>query len=144
MTILDLLRGKATIIKAVARQCGVNTTPISQSEIHLYLSDIQDHVATMMSDLDHFEQILSRSHLTHLARHSMDGIAVRNRTVAIIGRLAIIGGVVVVLTVVCGLFGMNVPVPGQSTDGLFVWFGILGLIAVLASASFIVIRIIYR
>ena len=142
MATLSLLRGKPTVIKTFARQCDDQTATGFHSETHLYLGDIQDHVATMMSELDHFEQILSRSHSNYLARLSTDGIEVRNRTVTVLGMMAVVGGIVILLNLVCGLFGMNVPVPGGDSDGLYFWFGIIGVMAIIASLSLIVVRMI--
>jgi magnesium transporter len=66
----------------------------------------------MISDLDHFEQMLSRSHSNFLVRLSNDGIGALNRTVTVLGMMAFIGGIVMAGSNICRLFGMNVPVPG--------------------------------
>lgn len=142
MAALGLLRNKVSVIKSFARQCDEQNTTVSHGEIHLYFGDIQDHVATMMSDLDHFENMLSRSHWNYLARLSTDGIKTRNRTVTVLSRMAVIGGIAMALNVVCGLFGMNVPVPGGDADGLYWWFGILSVIIIIIFVSLIVTRVI--
>ena len=142
MAAQGLLRNKGSVLKSFARQCDELSSTGSHGEIHLYLSDIQDHVATMIADLDHFENMLSRSHMNYLARLSTDGIETRNRTMVVLGWMAVIGAVFFVLNVICGLFGMNVQVPGGDTNGLYWWFGILGVILVMmSSVTFTVTRV---
>jgi magnesium transporter len=140
MNVTYLLRGKPGVVKSLARHCGGTHSALSHSEIELFFSDIQDHVATMTSKLEHCEQVLSRSHADCLARLSVDKIGTGNRTMKFIIRITVIAAIIVPLNVICGLFGMNVRVPGGDDDRLFWWFGILGLIIFLIFASLIVAR----
>jgi magnesium transporter len=93
----------------------------------LYLSDIQDHVVTMMSNLAHFEKMLSRAHSNYLAQISVDQVIQGNASNDTLQKVTVIATILVPLNLICGLFGMNVHVPGQ--DGSPAWFyGILGTI----------------
>lgn len=131
MSILHLLRGKAVAVKSLARHC---------DEISLFLGDIQDHLMTMKSKLDHYEEILSRLHSDYLTRLSLDKICTGNQTMKLIIKITVIAAVLVPLNVICGLFGMNVRVPGGDVDGLSWWFGILGAIILIILASLAVAR----
>ncbi|KAF2868423.1 cora family metal ion transporter-like protein [Massariosphaeria phaeospora] len=127
MTLLRLLGGKADVIKGFAKRCNENFDVAPRGDVGLYLSDIQDHVVTMMSNLGHFEKMLSRSHSNYLAQISVDQVIQGNQSNITLGKVTVIATILVPLNLICGLFGMNVRVPGQ--DGSLAWFfGILGTI----------------
>jgi len=128
MSLMRLLGGKADVIKGFAKRCNESYTVTPRGEIGLYLGDIQDHVVTMMSNLSHFEKMLSRSHANHLAQLTADSIAQGNRTNKVLSKITILASILVPLNLICGLFGMNVPVPGRSSEGLAWFFGIIGII----------------
>ncbi|PVH92986.1 Mg2+ transporter protein [Periconia macrospinosa] len=131
MSTIHLLRSKGFVIKSLARHC---------DGISLFLGDVQDHLVTMKSKLDHYEGILSRSHSDYLTRLSVDRTRTGNQTVKFIVKITVIAAILVLLNVVCGLFGMNVRVPGGDSDGLKWWFGILGAIILIISASLAIAR----
>ena len=138
MTLMRLLGGKADVIKGFAKRCNEQFGVAPRGEIGLYLGDIQDHVVTMMSNLGHFEKMLSRSHSNYLAQLSVDQIQQGTRANEVLGKITLIATVLVPLNLICGLFGMNVPVPGGVNDGSLAWFfGIVGLIALVIVASLI-------
>jgi magnesium transporter len=126
MTTIQFLRGKIAVIKSLARHWD---DTYHGNQIGLFLDDVQDHVLTKTSKLLHFEDILSRSHSGYLARLSVDNVGNRTRTLKVVIRITVIAAIGIPLTVTCGLFGMNVTVPGKHVEGLGWWFGILsGLI----------------
>jgi magnesium transporter len=127
MQLMRLLGGKADVIKGFAKRCNENYNVAPRGDVGLYLSDIQDHVVTMMSNLGHFEKMLSRSHSNYLAQISVDQVIQGNQSNITLGKVTVIATILVPLNLICGLFGMNVKVPGQ--DGSLGWFfGILGTI----------------
>ena len=127
MQLLRLLGGKADVIKGFAKRCNESYSVAPRGDVGLYLSDIQDHVVTMMSNLGHFEKMLSRSHSNYLAQISVDQVIQGNQSNTTLGKVTVIATILVPLNLICGLFGMNVKVPGQ--DGSIAWFfGILGTI----------------
>lgn len=127
MQLLRLLGGKADVIKGFAKRCNESYSVAPRGDVGLYLSDIQDHVVTMMSNLGHFEKMLSRSHSNYLAQISVDQVIQGNKSNETLGKVTVIATILVPLNLICGLFGMNVKVPGQ--DGSLAWFfGILGTI----------------
>lgn len=123
---MRLLGGKADVIKGFAKRCNEQYQITPRGEIGLYLGDIQDHIITMMGNLSHFEKMLSRSHANYLAQLSVESIQANNKFNGIIGKLTTVATILVPLNLVCGLFGMNVPVPGRETTSLAWFFGILG------------------
>jgi magnesium transporter len=55
MGLYRLLGNKADVIKGFAKRCNEQWEVAPRSEIGLYLGDIQDHILTMTSNLNHYE-----------------------------------------------------------------------------------------
>jgi magnesium transporter len=128
MQLLRLLGGKADVIKGFAKRCNESYSVAPRGDVGLYLSDIQDHVVTMMSNLAHFEKMLSRAHSNYLAQISVDQVIQGNASNETLQKVTVIATILVPLNLICGLFGMNVTVPGQDSGSLGWFFGILGTI----------------
>ncbi|KAL7268669.1 hypothetical protein RUND412_008699 [Rhizina undulata] len=126
MGLMRLLGGKADVIKSFAKRCNEQYQVTPRGEIGLYLGDIQDHVVTMMSSLSHFEKMLSRSHSNYIAQLSVDSMASANRANNALGKITTLATILVPLNFVCGIFGMNVHVPGAGGTTLNWFFGIMG------------------
>jgi magnesium transporter len=137
MTLLRLLGGKADVIKGFAKRCNEKFEVTPRGDVGLYLSDIQDHVVTMMSNLAHFEKMLSRSHSNYLAQISVDSLTQGNSINETLGKVTLIATVIVPLNIVTGMFGMNVNVPGKDAGGLGWFFGIFGLICLFVVGALI-------
>lgn len=117
-----------------------NTTQ-PRGDIALYLGDIQDHLLTMFQNLAAYEKIFSRSHSNYLAQLQVESFNSNNKVTEMLGKVTMLGTMLVPLNLITGLFGMNVKVPGQDANNLGWWFGILGVILSLGvvawlSASF--------
>ncbi|KAG0364260.1 CorA metal ion transporter [Mortierella sp. AD032] len=98
-------------------------------EILLYLGDILDHVLTMLQSLGSYEKILDRSHSNYLAQISLEINQLSNKTNEVVGTLTFFASLIVPMTFVTGLWGMNVHVPGQPGEEespLYWWWGLLG------------------
>ncbi|KAJ8609266.1 hypothetical protein MRB53_039207 [Persea americana] len=80
MGLLRLLGSKADVVKGFAKRCNEQWDVAPRSEIGLYLGDIQDHIVTMVQNLNHYEKILSRSHSNYLAQISIEMTKVNNDT----------------------------------------------------------------
>lgn len=123
MSVLRLLGSKADVIKGLSKR--LNDTEVSsklnKQEIGMYLSDIQDHIVTMVQALNHYEKLLARFHSNYLAQINIDMTKVNNDTNDVLGKITILGTIVLPINVVTGLWGMNCLVPGQDYDGL-AWF----------------------
>lgn len=132
MALNRLLGGKADVIKSFAKKCNEAYAVAPRGDVGLYLSDVQDHIVTMMSNLGHFEKMLSRSHTNHLTQITLQHTEQGSRANELLGKITVIATILVPMNLVAGLFGMNVPVPGGSSTGLGWWFGIVGLVLGLA------------
>jgi magnesium transporter len=139
MQLLRLLGGKADVIKGFAKRCNESYSVAPRGDVGMYLSDIQDHVVTMMSNLAHFEKMLSRAHSNYLAQISVDQVIQGNDSNATLQKVTVIATILVPLNLICGLFGMNVRVPGQ--DGSLAWFfSIVGVICLFVMVCLLVAR----
>lgn len=125
MGLMRLLGGKADVLKGFTKRCNENYKVTPRMDIGLYLGDIQDHVVTMMTNLAHFEKMLSRSHSNYLAQISIDGIMQGANTNRVLSKITVLASVIVPLNVITSLFGMNVNVPWQHIDNLYAFYGIL-------------------
>ncbi|KAF2766727.1 magnesium transporter ALR1 [Teratosphaeria nubilosa] len=132
MSLIRLLGGKADVIRGFAKKCNEQYAIAPRGDVGLYLSDVQDHVVTMMSNLSHFEKMLSRSHSNHLSQISLQHIEQGSTANGLLSKITVFATVLVPLNLVAGLFGMNVNVPGKNADGLSWWFGIIGVMAGIA------------
>ncbi|KAK0324746.1 hypothetical protein LTR82_004451 [Friedmanniomyces endolithicus] len=128
MSLIRLLGGKADVIRGFAKKCNEAYTVAPRQDVGMYLSNVQDHVVTMMSNLGHFEKMLGRSHSNHLSQISLAHIEQGSRANALLGKITVFATILVPLNLIAGLFGMNVPVPGRESTGLGWWFGIVGVI----------------
>ena len=121
MSVIRLLGSKADVIKGFAKRCNEQWEVAPRSEIGMYLGDIQDHIITMVASLNHYEKLLSRSHSNYLAQINIDMTKVNNDMNDVLGKITILGAIVMPMNIITGLWGMNVIVPGQQQDSL-TWF----------------------
>ncbi|RPA83810.1 cora-domain-containing protein [Ascobolus immersus RN42] len=136
MSLMRLLGMKADVIKGFAKRCNEQYPMTPRREIGLYLGDIQDHVLTMSANITHIEKMLSRSYSNYLAQLSVEVMVTNNRANEVLGKITLLGTILVPLNLICGLFGMNVHVPGQDTENLNWFYGICGMIGFIVVASF--------
>ncbi|KAI5365447.1 Putative Mg2+ transporter protein, CorA-like/Zinc transport protein ZntB [Septoria linicola] len=132
MALTRLLGGKADVIKSFAKKCNESYAVAPRGDVGLYLSDVQDHIVTMMSNLGHFEKMLSRSHTNHLTQITLQHTEQGSRANELLGKITVLATILVPMNLVAGLFGMNVEVPGMHATGLGWWFGIVGVVFGLA------------
>lgn len=137
MSILRLLGSKADVIKGFAKRCNERWDVAPRSEIGMYLGDIQDHIITMVSSLNHYEKLLSRSHSNYLAQINIDMTKVNNDMNDVLGKITILGTVVLPMNVITGLWGMNVIVPGQFNESLTWFTSICAFMVILAYTAYV-------
>ncbi|CDH50329.1 magnesium transporter [Lichtheimia corymbifera JMRC:FSU:9682] len=105
------------------------------SDVCLYLGDIQDHVVTMTQNIGHYNRILGRAHTNYLAQVNVELTETYSTTNMVMNRLTFLATVFVPLTVLCGLFGMNVEVPGQNYLDLNYFFWIMAGMSVYCTCA---------
>ncbi|KAJ2519508.1 CorA metal ion transporter [Coemansia sp. RSA 1939] len=114
---------------------------VTSDEVARYLSDVYDHLVSLIGSSSHCDMVLSRAHSNYLARLSLELGESTVETNVFASRWTVIGAILVPLNVVTGLWGMNVHVPGQDSGSLREFFLILGgcmafVVAVITWAKF--------
>ena len=142
MGLYRLLGNKADVIKGFAKRCNEQWEVAPRSEIGLYLGDIQDHLLTMTGNLSHYETLLSRAHSNYLAQINIRMNERQEQTADVLGKLTVLGTIVLPMNIITGMWGMNVQVPGQEVDSL-TWFWCItaGLLVFGVSCFFIAKRV---
>ncbi|KAK3328859.1 hypothetical protein B0H66DRAFT_4190 [Apodospora peruviana] len=145
MSLYRLLGNKADVIKGFAKRCNEHWEVAPRSEIGLYLGDIQDHIVTMTSNLSHYEKILARSHANYLAQINIRMNERQEQTADVLGKLTVLGTIVLPMNIITGLWGMNVWVPGQEYEGDLKWFiAITGGLLVFGLACYLIAKRVYN
>ncbi|KAH8675370.1 hypothetical protein BX600DRAFT_507615 [Xylariales sp. PMI_506] len=145
MELYRLLGNKADVIKGFAKRCNEHWDVAPRSEIGLYLGDIQDHILTMTGNLSHYEKILSRSHANYLAQINIRMNERQEETADTLGKLTVLGTIVLPMNIITGLWGMNVWVPGQEHEGNLTWFWCISAgLVVFAMACFLIAKRVYK
>ncbi|KAJ2391575.1 CorA metal ion transporter [Coemansia sp. RSA 2611] len=98
---------------------------VTADEVAHYLSDVYDHLVSLVASSSHCDMVLSRAHSNYLARLSLGLGESTVETNVFASRWTVIGAILVPLNVVTGLWGMNVKVPGQDREDLRNFFLIL-------------------
>lgn len=76
-------------------------------DVGLYLGDVQDHILTMLQNLNHYETVLARSESNYLARISIELTQTSNSTNHVIGRLTIFATIMLPMNLITGLWGKS-------------------------------------
>ncbi|KAI9824889.1 MAG: CorA metal ion transporter [Thelocarpon impressellum] len=158
MGMYRLLGNKADVIKGFAKRCNEQWEIAPRSEIGLYLGDIQDHIVTMTGNLSHYEKygpptaigspahvyrILSRSHSNYLAQINIRMNERQEQTADVLGRLTVLGTIVLPMNIITGLWGMNCLVPGQDIDSLNWFWGITAGLLVFGFMCYFIAKRVY-
>ncbi|KAI7855279.1 hypothetical protein BDC45DRAFT_505818 [Circinella umbellata] len=150
MQLLRLLGSKADVIRSLIKRYDdkskitksdyKHTKEIRkvQHEVTLYLGDIQDHILTMLQNVNHYDLILGRAHRNYLGQISIEMSQAGNTTNEMVNRLTFLATIVVPLNLVASLWGMNVHVPGQDHNDLtwFFWIVLGMFMYIVAMVSF--------
>lgn len=84
--------------------------------------------------------LLSRAHSNYLAQINIRMNERAEKTNDVLGKLTVLGTIVLPMNIVTGMWGMNVPVPGQeATTVLWFWCITAGLV-VFGFSSFLIAK----
>ena len=95
----------------------------TQMDMAVYFGDMVDHVDKIWDGLDEYKEVIEGLNATH------DSLAT-NRTNEVIRMLTIIATILLPLTVVASIYGMNIPLPFQNSGYalvlvFFIWIAIV-------------------
>ena len=126
---INILRKTIRPMREIAALIMKSDSPRIRNEILHYLSDLNDHVITLLEDLDSFQTI-------NMDQFNMYNTGISNRANEIMKTLTIFASIFIPLTFVAGIYGMNfefIPELGWHRGYLFFW----GLIFCIAVGFFI-------
>ncbi|KAJ9465890.1 putative metal ion transporter C17A12.14 [Diplonema papillatum] len=109
--------------------------------------DVLDHVQQMMERLDSARDILAQANSNYLAGVSVQAAIGANSTNEVMKKLSILAVIFVPMTLLTSLFGMNVKVPWQDTDGLLPFYLILAsflIFVIIAIVAYYMMRSHFR
>ena len=134
--LIRLLRPKIEIINILTKRHQQHF----QEHTLLYLRDTQDHLMTMIQNLEQSSETLNRSHNNYLAQVSIELAEMSNRLNLQVKMLTQVTSLALPFAIIGGLWGMNVVVP-FSGGGMVTWdellpFWFLVGLSVLLSAGF--------
>ncbi|KAL4899345.1 hypothetical protein BDW74DRAFT_189437 [Aspergillus multicolor] len=113
-----------------------------QGDLLVYLSDVQDHLVTILAELSHLDEITSRLQSNFLAQTGVNNMRLSVRLNDGLSKVTVLATIFVPLQMITGLFGMNVTVPGQDIESLAWFFGIVGVfLAVVLVACLVAVRL---
>ncbi|KAL4795795.1 hypothetical protein BDV19DRAFT_378556 [Aspergillus venezuelensis] len=150
------LSGKSDVLNGFVKRCqskgwrrtsqssspaSRDTLALPEGELVVYLSDVQDHLVTILAELAHLDEITSRLQSNFLAQTSVNNMRLSTKLNSGLSKVTVLATIFVPLHMVTSLFGMNVTVPGQDVDSLTWFFGIVGVfVAVVLVACFMAVR----
>ncbi|KAK0644856.1 Magnesium transporter ALR2 [Lasiodiplodia hormozganensis] len=143
MALYRLLGNKADVIKGFAKRCNEQWEVAPKTEIGLYLGDIQDHIVTMTGNLSHYESLLSRAHGNYLAQINIRMNERAEQTNDVLGKLTVLGTIVLPMNIITGMWGMNVQVPGQEVENLYWFWAITAFLIMFGITCFFICKRVY-
>lgn len=127
-----------------ARRVGGNSRHLlARTEVSMYMSDVHDHIISMLHQLNSGEGRLSEIHHTYLAQITIENRRFRQGADAAILFLAGIGTTVFTIVFITSIFSVNVARP-QNKKGTYHlgWFGgIVGTAAVVPFVIYAYVRV---
>ena len=108
MRLRRILQPKADMLKALTRGTNVRF----HAGTLVFLRDIQDHLIQMTQALDTYVDTIERAHGTYLAHISVGQSITANQMSDVVKRMTVIAFVLMPVSMLSGIWGMNVAVPG--------------------------------
>lgn len=104
-----LLKPKIEILKVLTKR----SPDFLRDHTLIYMRDVNDHVLTHLQNLEQYNETLNRSHSNYLAQINIELSEASNRMNIVMKKLTAAAALVLPLSLISGIWGMNVPVPGQ-------------------------------
>jgi len=121
----DVISFRRTIwpMRAVIGSLEPKIRRFTQMDLAVYFGDMIDHVDKIWDGLDEYKEIIEGLNDTH------DSLAT-NRTNEVIRMLTIIATILLPLTVLASIYGMNIPLPFQNSSYSFLFVLIIWIVIV--------------
>ncbi len=86
---------------------------------------------------------MSRAHSNYLAQISIKMNERAEQTSDVLGKLTVLGTIVLPMNIITGMWGMNILVPGQADDTLWWFWGLTLFLLVFGVSSFVTAKKVY-
>jgi magnesium transporter len=93
--------------------------------------------------LTSIRSLLSRAHSNYLAQISLKMNERQEQTADVLGKLTVLGTIVLPMNIVTGLWGMNCLVPGQDVDNLHWFWALTGGLLIFGFSCFFIAKKVY-
>jgi len=97
-----------------------------------YFRDVYDHVVSMIDTLNTSSEILSSLESTYLAKVSIEVAEASNNVNGIMKKFSSVATIILPLSLIAGLWGMNITVPFQQVEGETPFYVMVSLMTVFA------------
>ncbi|PJF16789.1 Mg2+, CorA-like/Zinc transporter domain-containing protein [Paramicrosporidium saccamoebae] len=137
--LIRLMSAKSDLFRVIAKRCSMRFS----EDAHLYLRDLQDHTAMVDQTLHQYDESLNRSHANYLALLSIEISETSNHMSDVMKKLTAASTVALPWSMITGLMGMNIFVPGGNsyqTESWIPWF----IFFLAMSASSVIIYFVGR
>ncbi|PRP79549.1 hypothetical protein PROFUN_12782 [Planoprotostelium fungivorum] len=124
--LLTTLRTHIWSLKELLTNINVKKHPLIGKEMRIYLRDVLDHAIKMEEKLHNSKEMVNNLHSTYLARISVEVADYSNQVNKIVKKFGAVATIFIPLTLIAGLFGMNVKVPGRDDNTYTGFFIIIG------------------
>ena len=130
---LSLFRRRVGPKKELLQLLTYRDHPLVSKLTKTLLRDVYDHAIRMLEVLDMARDTLSSAQSNYLTQ-------VSNRMNVVMKTLSIVATIMLPLSFITGLFGINVHVPGQDANGNYWFFGIVAGMMVMAISMIVYFR----
>ena len=96
-----------------------------------------------MQVTDCVHRLLSRAHSNYLAQINIRMNERQEQTADVLGKLTVLGTIVLPMNIITGMWGMNVLVPGQNVDNLSWFWSITAGLLVFGVSCFFIAKKVY-
>uniref|UniRef100_V5GV66 Uncharacterized protein n=1 Tax=Kalmanozyma brasiliensis (strain GHG001) TaxID=1365824 RepID=V5GV66_KALBG len=118
---------------------GNSRSTLARTEVSMYMSDVHDHIISMLNQLNSGEGRLSEIHHTYLAQITIENRKFRQGADTAILTLASVATTVLIIVFITSIFSLNVARPGNELESdQHAWFG--GIVFVAVCVPFVLWR----
>ncbi|KAG2375360.1 hypothetical protein C9374_009983 [Naegleria lovaniensis] len=114
--------------------------PFLDPEAKHFLRDILDHLKQCCERLDMARDSFAQTHSNYLSRVHLDIAQHSQATDVFMNRITVFVVLLAPVTLIAGIWGMNMKVPGQGVKNLYWFFGVCSAMAVVALFMVILLR----
>lgn len=129
------------------RRIGANArSMLARTEVSMYMSDVHDHIISMLGQLNSGEGRLSEIHHTYLAQITIENRKFRQGADSAILTLGSVGTTVLIIVFITSVFSLNVARPGNQLESdRHAWFiGIVGVALLVPPMIYAYVRWLYK